>query len=139
MTYYLWHPDSHRRKEPESLLQWVTAYSKAVETGMCERLLPTSRTARVLLPVTAPEQKFCESLGSGVCASGKGPATRSQWKLSAPKRSCCRAAAIRGSADRANLGMLINPPLGGYLLGKCLTFICTSAVNREAFTFFPAQ
>ena len=40
---------------------------------------------------------------------------------------------------RANLGMLINPPLGRYLLGKCLTFICTSALDREAFTFLTAQ
>lgn len=37
---------------------------------------------------------------------------------------------------RADLGMLINPPLGRYLLGKCLTFIHTSAVNREALTSF---
>lgn len=32
--------------------------------------------------------------------------------------------------------MLINPPLGRYLLGKCLTFIHTSAVKREASTSF---
>lgn len=41
--------------------------------------------------------------------------------------------------QRENLGMLINPPLGRYLLGKCLTFICISAVKKEAFTFSPAQ
>ena len=30
--------------------------------------------------------------------------------------------------------ILINHPLGSYLLGKCLTFTCTSAANRVAFT-----
>lgn len=134
MTYYSWHPDCQGGREPASPLQQVTVYGRTGETGVCAWLLPAARTAWVPLPVPAPEQKICESSASGVCVAGKGPATCSQREISAPKRS--RAAAVRGSAVRESLGMLINPPLGRYLLGKCLTFIRTSAVNREAFTFF---
>lgn len=68
----------------------------------------------------------------GLC-SRKGASNRSQQETSVPK-SCCTQREGRG-----NLGMLISLPLGRYLLGKCLTFICTSAVNKEAFTFSPAQ
>lgn len=135
---YSQHPDRQGRREPSSLLGWVTVNGRTGETKMCVWLLPDTHTAKELLPVLAPEQEICESSALGVCAAGKGPAKHSQQEASVPKRRCCRAAAVRGSAKR-NLGMLINPPLGRYLLGKCLTFICTSAVNKEAFTFPPVQ
>lgn len=103
--------------------------------GCCQTL-----TALELLPVLAPEQEICESSALGVCASEKEQ--QHQHSLSRKPASLREGAAEllqTEGVQRENLGMLINPPSGRYLLGKCLAFICISAVKKKAFTFSPAQ
>lgn len=86
----------------------VMGHSVWQEWGNQDVCVVTARhsysTAREPLPMLAPEQEICESSALGVCAVGKGPATRSQQETSVPKRRCCRAAAVRGSAVRKILG-----------------------------------
>lgn len=130
---YSQQPDTQGRKEPSALLWWVTANGRTGKSrmcvcGYCQTLSQHGSCCQCRLL----SRTFVNPQPWGLC-SRKGASNRSQQETSVPK-SCCTQ-----REGRENLGMLISLPLGRYLLGKCLTFICTSAVNKEAFTFSPAQ